>query len=783
MTSPISVLLTNNLFDYALAISAHRQIAAANGFESCYPLLLSPEQLKAMEPLLNYYGLTTVDFAGLFKGQDPVERSREIQHSLFRDTTRTIFVSSSAPPGQLSRSLMLSLSEICPLVFVDSSDVRQERIENDTPAGRSDHLVIACSNSPLAVGAAFYAAGTDKQFHLVKDLTEIEQTLDECEISSAILVDDFSTFNKGLLEQLLHWSLESRHTPVQLGILTAYSPSEFSSLVGRMLVHRDFHRRGNRSAEPEGLEHISLQNMKALEYYIISEHGNEMHMRHGQHEVICGAFSREHKKSGSPMFDCEVNCPYEGRVRSNKIPAHNVIILSCNSLTFGDGLIPPEYTVVLNFLNGWPISAIAPFKHVQVNSGMAILVDSLIRSGFSLGEISQRLNCIGTPGTHPDYAYVLVGDPETIPRPGDRYLHPNILVEKYESGVQVKCSPDGRRVVECLLPQETISHLTGNGHSLTVNPISEELCKQDVFFTFMPLQKARRLGVLMFSPQKLSDTTPLSFHLQHACRLTEEQKHRALEHVRRISSLSIFGLDEIIPRAKDTVLALLRAMVSYPRPLELALGEAAARNFDFLLDDALLKTRRLILEKILTMLEKGSLWLSHQYRGMYPIQYKLQSESLPAKCDTCRSSVYHWRYEDNCTDLTPRTMMLCARCGIIADVPFPAELEICLPAFSEFTGTSHDQQIIVSNRSDRNIELSLFVQFNQWAKIGSTVNPVIQELDLEPGKTVNTAARFSFDGPLPSGIREIHCWVLTDRFDLYCITQRGVSSQGGAFRE
>jgi hypothetical protein len=782
MTAPGSVLLTNNIYDYALAISAHRQIAAGRGLNNCYPVLLSSEQLQAVQPLLNYYGLTTIDFAGVFNGEDPVQRSQEIQRSLFRGTTRSIFTSSSAPPDQLSRSVMHSLRAGCPLLLVDSSDAGPARVENATPAGRSDHLVVGCSRSQLAVGAAFYAEATDKQFRLVEDLTDIERTLERSELSSVILVDDFLTFTKGFLEQLLHWSLESRHTPVQLGILTAYSPNEFSSLVARMLLHRDFHRNGNRSAEPQGLERLSLKSMKAVEYYIISEHGNEMHMRHGEHEVICGAFSREHKRNGSLAYDCEVNCPYDGRVRSNQIPVHNIIILSCNSLTFGDGLIPPEYTVLLNFLNGWPISAIAPFKHVQLNSGMAILVDSLIRSGFSLGEISQRLNCIGQPGTLPDYAYVLVGDPEVVPGANDRYIHPKISVEKYDSGVEVNCSPDGKYVVECLVPHETISHLIGNGHALTVDPVSAELCKQDVFFTFMPVQKARQLGVLMFSGQKLFDGT-LSFRLHHAHRLSDAQKHSALNQMSRIASLSIFGLDETIVQARDSVLKPLRAMVSYPRPLELALGEAAARNFDFLLDDALLQTRRLVIEKILTMLEKSSLWLSHQYGSVYPLQYRLPSESPPARCHTCDSSVYNWRYEDNCTGLSPRTMVLCVRCGIIADTPVPAELEICLPAFNELSGASHEQQIIVRNRSDRQIELSLFAQFNQWKRIGSTVDPLIQELNLEPGETANIEARFIFDGPLPSGIREMQCCALTDRFDLYCATQRGISSQGGAYRD
>lgn len=785
MTSSRSVLLTHNLYDYALAISAHRRIAAERGLESCYPVLLSPQQLRVMEPLINYYGITTTEFASLFPGTDPVRRSEEIYSSLFGGTSERVLTSSSAAPGELAHALSVSLNGARPLVLVDAAISESEKIQDQTPSGRPGHLVVACSHSPLAVGAALYAQSTDKRFCLVDDLSEIESTLQPLELSSVMLVDNFPTFGKTFLEELLQWSLDSRPTPLQFGILTAYSPSEFSALVWRTLVHRDFHLGGHRSSEPQGVERISLKEMKALEYYIIREHGNEMHMRHGQHEVICGAFSSEFKQAAPQVFDCETNCPYEERMRSSELPAHNVIILSCNALTFGDGLVPPEYTVLLNFLNGWTTSAIAPFKHVQVNSGMVILVDSLIRSGFSLGQISQRLNSITKLGTRPDYAYVLVGDPEVVPGASDRYLHPNISVEKYDSGVLVKCSPEGKRVMECLIPQETIADLIGNGHGyrLTVDPISEELCKQDIFFAFMPLQKAQQLGVLVFSDQSLSAET-LLFRLHPAHGISDAQKDRALEEVRRVARLSIFGIDEaILQKAKDNVLQPLRAMVAYPRPLELALGDAAARHFDVLLNDALWKARRLVIETLLAELAKSSLWLSHQYGQQYPLQYQLQPESPPTLCYTCGGNISNWRHEDNCTDLPSRTMVVCARCGIIADCPAPAELEIRLPAFKQLVGARHQQQIIINNRSNRKIELSFFVQFNQWQKVGSSVDPPIQDLVVEPGETVKRMAQFIFDGPLPSGIREIQCCALTDRFDLYCVTQRGISSQGGAFKK
>lgn len=782
MSPPRSLLLTHNLYDYALAISAHRQIAAESGFESCYPILLSREQVSVMEPLINYYGITILEFTSLFAGADPVQRSEDIQRSLFRGTSEGIPVSSSAAPDQLSCSLAASLRAARPLILVDFLDTEQEKFQDKTPSGRPGHLVIARSHSPLAIGAALYAQATDKQFCLVNDLSEIESALQPFELLSVMLVDDFPTFSKRFLEQLLHWSLESHPTPLQFGIFTAYSPSEFSALVWRTLVHRDFHLSGNRSSEPQGLERISLKKMKAMEYYIIREHGNEMHMRHGQREVICGAFSSEFKGAGTHVLDCEVNCPYEERMRSSELPAHNVIILSCNALTFGDGLVPPEYTVLLNFLNGWTTSAIAPFKHVQVNSGMVILVDSLISSGFSLGQISQRLNSITKFGTRPDYAYILVGDPEVVPGASDRYLHPNISVEKYDSGVLVKCSPEGKRVMECLIPHETIADLMGNGHALTVDPVSEELRKQDIFFAFMSLQKAQHLGVLVFSEQSLSDAT-LLFSLHPAHGISDEQKQRALEEVRRVSRLSIFGIDEkILQRAKDYILEPLRAMVAYPRPLELALADAAARHFDILLNDTLLQSRRLLMETLLAELATSSLWLSHQYGQLYPLQYRLPEDNPPSSCYTCRSNISNWRHEDNITDLSPRTVVVCARCGIIADCPFPPELEIRLPPFKELVGARHKQQISVSNRSNRKIALSFFVQFNQWRKVGSTVDPIIQDLVIEPGETAERMAQFVFDGPLPSGIREIQCCALTDRFDLYCVTQRGISSQGGAYR-
>jgi biotin carboxylase len=782
MTLSRSVLLTNNLYDYALAISAHRQLAQQRGSNSCYPLLLSADQAALIEPLLTYYGITQVNFAGLFKCENTVQRSQKIERSLFDQTAMPIKISSSAAPAQLAQALTISLKEKAPLVFVDSSDSEFERINNGKAIGRPDHLVIAHSRSPLAVGAVYYAHAADKQYCLMENLNHLESALNNRDVSSVTLVDDFRNFDKGFLERLLCWSLETRPTPIQLGILTAYSANEFSALIGRLLIHRDFHLSGRRSAEPEGLERLSLKSMKPVEYYIINEHGNEMHMHHGHDEVICGAFSREFKRAGSPAFDCEVNCPHGGRIRSSEIPAHNVIILSCNTLTFGDGLVPAEYTVLLNFLNGWSGSVIAPFKHVQVNSGMAILVDALIRSGYSLGEINQRLNSVTQFGTLPDYAYVLLGDPEVVPGAGERPSYSDITVNGNGASVHVQSSPHGTRVMECLIPQETIAHVLGNGHPLAFDPVSAELCKTDVFFAFRNLEAARQLGVIVFSTRTLPDSA-LSFRLQAAGGLRDADKRRVLECVRKISELSILGLDEsILQTAKDGLLQPLRGLAAYPRTLELSLGDAAARNFEILLDSGLWQGRRLIVENILTELATRRFWLNQKYAFAYPLQYRLPSQGANGTCPSCNRNIYTWRFEDNCTDLSARDMVICARCGIISDHPAAPEIEIHLQPFRELASARHEQQIVLKNLSNRKIELTFFVQFNQWKRLGSSVEPLIQEVSLEPGETVKTEAIFLFDGLLPNDILEIQGCFLTDCFDLYCVTQRGISSQGGAYR-
>jgi biotin carboxylase len=776
-----SVLVTDNLYDYALAVSAHRRLAEAKGLDGCYPVMLSSDQVKEIEPLLSYYGITPINFASLFQSEDFIQRSREIERSIYPATSVPIVISSFAPPAVLARSLSFSLRENNPLVFVDLSYFELERIDKGPAAGRPDHLIIAHSQSPLAVAAAFYAAEADKRLCLVDNLNDVERMLQGQNLSSVMLVDDFATFNKGFLERLLQWSMESCAAPLPLGILTAYSPNEFSALVWRLLIHRDFHRSGHRSAEPEGLERLTLQSMKPVEYYVISEHGNEMHMHHGHHEVICGAFSSAFKRAGTPVFNCEINCPHEGRVRSSEVLAHNVIILSCNTFTLGDGIVPPEYAVILNFLNGWPTSIIAPFKHVQSNLGMAILVDALIRSGYSLGEISQRLNSVTQLGTRPDYAYVLIGDPEVVPSASDQPVYAPISVEAYDSGVEVECSPSGKRVVECLIPQESIAHLMGNGHALTVDPVSRELCEQDVFFAFRPLEQARQLGVMVFSTRSLPDSVQ-TYRLHPAHKLNDAHKRRALDQVRKISELSVFGIDKsTLQTAKDIILEPVRAMLSYPRPLELALGEAAARHFQILLNDALWRARHLLIERIMTDLGMRRLWFSQQYGQAYPLQYRLPTTEEACACPTCNSKTYAWRYEDNCTDLPSRNMLICARCGIIADGPAQAEIEIQLPPFNELVGDRHEQKLVLRNLSDRKIDLTIFAQFNQWRKLGSTVAPLMQDIVLEPGETVETEARFTFEGPLPNDILEIQSCVLTDRLDLYCVTQRGISSQGGIY--
>jgi len=182
------------------------------------------------------------------------------------------------------------------------------------------------------------------------------------------------------------------------------------------------------------------------------------------------------------------------------------------------------------------------------------------------------------------------------------------------------------------------------------------------------------------------------------------------------------------------VLSVIRSQDKYPwlvenlRPRENgALKDA--------LDHQFVEVRHALLRDLLRR-SADRLWLSHHYSRHYPEGRHLSPQEFNRVCDFCGNETHCWRYEDSCIGLPSRDMVMCSRCGIVADEPAEKEIEIRLEPVRKLEGTSHRHRLVIHNRSNRHVQLSFFLQFHHWKQLGIEQNTAISDASIEPGGSI-----------------------------------------------
>ena len=748
------VVLTETLSDYALAAAARRELAGRESVPACYPLFAPHGLPDEQDPFLRQHGVSAKCFSDLVGYADLIARSP---------------MPVDAPTEILLQALLQCFAADRALI-VDGQASSPSPSPLALETGDSQKVVVARTGSAMALPAALYAEATGRSFVGLADMAALEERLEALCPQSVILADDLDRFPKRFLVRLLDWSQQGPLAPVLVGILTGQSVAQLSALVCRLLVHGDFRRRGGRLFEPLTSEPIAVSDMQPMEFYVATAHGNEMHLRHNQNEVLCGAFARRPETVQS--FDCEPRCPHGERVRSSAVPAHAVFLLSCDAFTLADGLVPPTFNVLMNFLNGWASTVLAPFKHVQGNVGLRVLTNALIHSGYSIGEVAQRLNSVARFDDAADGAYLVLGDPDMMAKPGEARPAIPVAWERSGDGLDIACDARGAHAVEIVvLGQEIAALLDDEAPLLALEPLSETLQRPDIFFAFRWLERREALGILLFANRALP-AGPLCFRLKATRGLDEQERLSALGQVKRLTALTILDFAAAAVReAESQILSILRAAAAYPRAVELVQGHAILRGVAPILESEFRSARQGILRRFLEEMGEKRIWISQLYAMSYPLVRQV-APAEPGTCRYCGNGLTVWSYEDGCTALPARRVIICDRCGIIEDCPAVAELELKLATCQSLTATAHRQGFSIVNRSARAVEVSLLHQFNQWRRLGIEAETEIDDFMLEAGEEIEGSVTFRFPPDLPDDTQHMHFFALTDRFGLHFAGQK-----------
>ncbi len=747
MTLRSAVIETSTRLEYALAVTAAARIAEVGGLSHCFPVLAPHSPSTAFNAVVSAYDVERLQFDLLFPAASVSDRATRIRAELFVASISPVIVSPEAPSEVLAAAVWQCLRESRPLELTPGAAFCPVH-----DPGPGPHILLAGRHSRHAAAAAFYAHVTGKQFCPVDDLPSALDALSG-RAESYLLVDEFTVFDKSFLARMLqHPSM--REAPQGAGILTAIDEVSFTRLLVRMLLVR------SATSLPAGLNR----------YRVLTEHGNEMHMELEGGEFLCGAANDELNELS---FDCRPTCPHPERVPAGSLAVQHLLISSCNTFTLGDGIVGTQFNLLFRMVDGWCCSVIAPFKHALSGHSIPLLLESLARSGFSLGEIAERLNSIAPFGALPDPSYVLLGDPEVVIfPPAAKPGFPGVL--QLRDSLAVASDLPDRFAAEWILPTDALHTVTRkNQGRLALVPLCDTLRSNDIYIAFHHKADTQNCGLLLFSSKELPyGRAQLAF--TESAGVAPHLQTRTLFAIRSLYLLQAFGLSiDLVQEAEQTLLDHLRFALGYPRMIELATAELIIRSLPGIVDNKLHEIRCAVLGQFVE-LTAGRLWISQLYGRHYTSVRRQPATS--ALCPCCGCEITSWRYNDDCTQRPSRLLVICARCGIIADHP----TENCLAVRMDTVGVLPLKGVCVSiavtNLADCRLQASLAAQFHEWRDLGISARESAFSFELAPGETLERQLTFDFSRPFGDYMQDLHVFTLTKDFALSCFTQKMIST-------
>jgi hypothetical protein len=607
-------------------------------------------------------------------------------------------------------------------------------------AGRTDSLPAIC-----------YALATGRSIRLVTDFDAVAGALTGT--TSAMLAGPPELFHKAFLKHLLDWSQQTPGAPRRIGIITGRDALQVFDLVAKLLIAGL--QRGRTDPEPVAAE-------AAFEF--IGAHGNEMHLSY-RDGVLCGR-SAGLAESPEAAFDCGVGCQFKPRYRAEQVSKRSVFLISCDGFTPSDGFAAAEFGVLFGLLDGPACNILAPYKHVQVNDALLTMIKAMARANYPLGDIAALANACFNRGLLPDYAYLVLGDPElaVAQQSGPEVPPPEHVVTPAGVLVRAIIRP-GQAALSVRVPVVRIDQ------PLALLPVSDNLRSAAPLFAFGTTPGQDEIDVTLFDADSLPEGS-IEFAVVAAQRAAPEALARASARLHKARLFdAILGAECHSADLRAQLAELLQIAGAFPRLIESVRGQAWMLHLDAVIEAQFARLQRGLADALLGALAEQRLWISQEYGKLFACVARA-GPNHDAACPHCAHHVTTWRYDDPLTGLTSRHMQICDRCGIIADAPRDNPITLTVATI----GTLHTRhelvKIRIANGGMEPIGVSLVVQMNRWQLDGIAAEDCRFDGKLAPGESIDHCTTLRLPSPFQDDVLAIQAFAVTDQLDLIFASQK-----------
>lgn len=632
-----------------------------------------------------------------------------------------------------------------------AEDLIQNLISAVQNHGDPQRVLVAIAGRTDSLPAICYALATGRSLRLVADFNAVEGAL--IGTTSAMLAGPPELFHKAFLKHLLAWSQQTPGTPRQIGIITGRDALQMFDLVAKLLIAG--FQRSRTSPEPVAAE---------AAFAFIGAHGNEMHLSY-RDGVLCGR-SAALAESPDAAFDCGVGCQFKPRYRAEQVSKRTVFLISCDGFTPSNGFAAAEFGVLFGLLDGPACNILAPYKHVQVNDALLTMIKAMARANYPLGDIAALANACCNPGSLPDYAYLILGDPElaVAQQPGPEVPPPEHVVTAAGVLVRAFIRP-GQAALSVRIP------VVKTDQPLALLPVSDNLRSAASLFAFGTVPGQDEIDVTLFDADSLPEGS-IEFAVVAAQRAAPEALARASARLQKVRLFdAILGAESHSAELRAQLTELLQMAAAFPRPIETVRGQTRMLHLEAMIEAQFVRLQRALANALLEALAEQRLWISQEYGKLFACVARAGPDH-DGTCPHCALHVTAWRYDDPLTGLPSRHMQICDRCGIIADAPLDNPITLTVATIGSLYTRQVPVKTRITNAGLEPIGVSLVVQMNRWQLDGIAAEDSRFDVELPPGESADHCTTLHLPSPFQDDVLAIQAFAVTDQLDLVFASQK-----------
>lgn len=432
----------------------------------------------------------------------------------------------------------------------------------------------------------------------------------------------------------------------------------------------------------------------------------------------------------------------EFRMRAKEVKAKYVFINSCDVFKLAKGLYKENFSLTLNFVEGWCRAYVGSYKIKDAHPSECALFYNLLKTGVEIGESTRIVNNTCATMDFDIPSFLLLGDPlktlyddKTLEKPSSKYL----LKSAYYTGpdeFELVFSDVNAYLIRVHLKDRDLYEKL-NSKNLLAKLTSEKFTDYPLYYSLCLIPDEGALELYIYSWNRI-EVPELRVKITSKPSITDDDIKHFCSSLKNAEFYNLLKIRKPGGEASNVYNSLISLSKDIPE-----------QRFDLLRYHVCVQKKHKVrkhiedygksmIKYLLSRSENGIFLFTDNYQESFISgDHKYSLYDCPScREKLCRRTLMHSIFRD-----LKRRVVICARCGVVLDSP-SEELNFLNPVIkgpSIFKlGEAIKQSIEFVNTTARNVTCFAGIRImrisDALASYGIQVSPALVRFELGPGE-------------------------------------------------